>query len=238
MLAARRPIDDLEETEHNARLATTCFVLSGDAMRMIVFGATGATGRELLAAALAENHYVRAFTRRPDSLSDLAGRIDVAEGDVLEPSSVQRALDGIEVVFSTLTTGGNLGETTLLSEGTKNILAGMEAVKLRRFLVVTSSLVALTGEEPWYVRHVVRMILRHVVEDQQRVEAVVKASSLDWTILRPPRLIDDDARGTYRIAREARIQGGTELAHADLVRFMLKEALERQHLHTCVHLAY
>lgn len=207
-------------------------------MRMIVFGATGATGRELLAAALAEKHYIRAFTRRPDSLSDLAGRIDVFEGDVLKPDSVQRSLDGIEVVFSTLTPGGNLGETTLLSEGTKNIVTGMEALKVRRLLVVTSALVALTGEEPWYVRNVVRFILRHVVEDQQRVEAVVRACSLDWTILRPPRLIDDDARGNYRIAREARIAGGTELAHSDLVRFMLKESLERQHLHTCVHLAY
>lgn len=203
-------------------------------MRMTIFGATGPTGRQILAAGLAEGHTMRAFARQPEKIADFSGRVEVVEGDALDREPVARAVAGADAVISALGTGSELGETTVMSDGTKNIVAAMQAAGVRRLVVLTSGLVKLTGNEPFFVRTVVKHMLRHVTEDHRRVESVVEASQLDWTIVRPPRLIDDPARGTYRLARNSRVEGGTEITRADLAHFLIKEAIAREYLHTPV----
>ncbi|HEX5752000.1 MAG TPA: NAD(P)-binding oxidoreductase [Archangium sp.] len=82
-----------------------------------------------------------------------------------------------------------------MSEGTASIIAAMKAGGVSRLLVITSGMVTPTGTEPLFFRFIGRHLLRHVHADHLRLEEHVKASGLDWTIVRPPRLLDGPARG-------------------------------------------
>ncbi|HEX5748824.1 MAG TPA: SDR family oxidoreductase [Archangium sp.] len=206
-------------------------------MRITVFGATGATGRELLAAALASGHTVRAFARRPEALAGLPG-IEVVSGELREPAQVGRAISGADAVLSALGTGRDLSPTTVMSEGTASIIAAMRAEGVSRLLAITSGMVTPTGTEPLFFRFIGRHLLRHVHADHLRLEEHVKASGLDWTLVRPPRLLDGPARGGYRLARDAGVPGGSEITRADLARFMVAEAAERTWLRCGVAIGY
>lgn len=207
-------------------------------MRITVFGATGATGRELLAAALAAGHTVRAFARRPEALGELSARVEVVPGDIRDSAQVGRAVREADAVVSALGTGRDLSPTTVMSEGTASIITAMKAQGVQRLLVITSGMVTPTGTEPLLFRLIGQHLLRHVHADHLRLEEQVKASGLDWTIVRPPRLLDGPARGGYRLARDEGLRGGKEITRADLARFMIAEAAGRQYVRGGVAIGY
>jgi uncharacterized protein YbjT (DUF2867 family) len=207
-------------------------------MHLVVFGATGPSGQAVIEAALEAHHHVRAFARRPEALAAFDQRIEVAQGDVRDPEAVRRAVRGADAVLSALGAGRNLGPTTVMSEGTRNIVAAMQAEGVRRLLAVTSAMVTPTGTEPWLFRKVGMYMLRNIHADHLRLEDIVKASDLDWTLVRPPRLTMGNARGVYRLARDAGVPSGSTISRADLGRFMVREAEQREFVRAGVGIAY
>ncbi|HYO73119.1 MAG TPA: SDR family oxidoreductase [Archangium sp.] len=207
-------------------------------MRLTLFGATGATGRELLAAALEAGHTPRVLVRRPEALAGFSGRVELLAGDVRDPAQVRRAVAGADAVLSALGTGRSLSPTTVMSEGTANIIEAMQAEGVSRLLVITSAMVTPTGKEPLFFRLLGRQLLRHIHADHLRLEERVKASALAWTIVRPPQLLDGLARGGYRLARDTGVPGGNQITRADLARFMVAEATESNFLRCGVAIGY
>ena len=168
-------------------------------MRLFVLGANGRTGIELVDLALAHGHSVSAFVRSPQKISRRDDRLRIVEGDPHRADELTAALPGHDAVLSALGPRPRqaLTRTTLLEECTRATVTAMGAVGLRR-LVIVSSAVLFPIRSPIFT--VVRRVLGPHVRDLRAMEALVAASSLEWTIARPPRLVS--ARDDGFAARE------------------------------------
>ncbi|MGI8818629.1 MAG: NAD(P)-dependent oxidoreductase [Gemmatimonadales bacterium] len=168
-------------------------------MKLLIVGATGGTGQQLVSQALDRGHQVTALVRRLPRAESRPG-LTRAVGDVLDPGSLDSAMLGQQAVLSALGHKRWLGPTHILSEGTRNLIAAMSRHGVQRFVCET----ALGISDSWwqmglyYTLFVRPMILPFYFGDKVRQEAVVRASDLEWTIVRPGVLTNGPARGRYR----------------------------------------
>lgn len=196
-------------------------------MRVLVFGATGGTGRELVSQALERGHEVAAFVRTPSKLTLADPRLRLVRGSVDDAPAVRGAVPGNDAVLTALGTR-TLGPTTLLSEALRVFLETMEAHGVRRILWQSSLGVGDTCGRlgPLYNWLLVPVFLRQIFADKERQEAILKASRLDWTIVQPATLTNGPRTGSYRAGPDA-FTGRLfpRISRADVAHFML-EALE------------
>jgi putative NADH-flavin reductase len=211
-------------------------------MKLAVFGANGPTGRLLTQLALDEHHDVVAFTRHPDAFPIEDGRLEVAGGDVHDPSAVASAIDGADAVISTLGVPFAKTPITVYSDGIANIMAGMHAADIKRFVAVTSSAVAPHPEplggfifEKIMQPYVVNKLGKTVYDDMRRMEAMVADSDLAWTIVRPSGLFEAPAVSAYAVAMDH--IGHRFTARIDLADCLLREAISDLHVRTTIAVA-
>jgi putative NADH-flavin reductase len=207
-------------------------------MRILIFGATGGTGRELVAQALQGGHDVTAFVRSPGKLSIVDSRLSVVQGDIQRAEAIRAAIPGHDAVLSALGTR-SLGQTTLLSNASREIVASMQEHGVRRLIWESSLGVGETRGQlgPLYSWLLVPLLLRHVFADKERQEAIIKASPLEWTIVQPAALTNGPRTGTYRVgACERRLF--PRISRADVAHFMLKELENPRHVRQSVPLCY
>ena len=202
-------------------------------MKLLVFGSTGGTGRELLKQALDQGHDVVAYARDPAKLDGMKhARLEVIRGDVLDLAGVESAVAGHDAVFCAV--GAGAKRTTLREDATRNIVSAMESTGVRRLICLSSLGVGDSrGNLPLFTKYViVSIFLRHAFADHERQEDIVRQSSLDWTIVRPPHLKDGPRTGSYRhgfAATDRRIGG--QISRADVADFMLKQLTEVMYVH-------
>jgi putative NADH-flavin reductase len=166
-------------------------------MRLFVLGANGRTGIELVDLALAHGHEVTAFVRSPDKVSRRDERLRIVKGDPHRADELAAALPGHDAVLSALGPRPReaLTGTTLLEECAAATVAAMGSVGLRRLLIVSSALL-FPVRGPLFA--VSRLVLGPHIRDLRAMEELVRASPLDWTIARPPRLVSTrDERFAY-----------------------------------------
>ena len=106
--------------------------------RILIVGATGGTGRQLVTQALERGHAVTALVRNPSRLRVDHPRLTVIQGDVLDEQSVDRVMHGQEAVLSALGHKRFFYPTRILSKGTRNILRAMETHGVRRLVCETA----------------------------------------------------------------------------------------------------
>jgi putative NADH-flavin reductase len=209
-------------------------------MKLLIFGSTGGTGRELVRQALDQGHSVTAYARDPAKIEDLQHPgLKVVSGDVLDPATVESSVAGQEAIFSTL--GAGAGRTTLREEGTRNIVEAMQGTGVKRLISLSSLGVGDSRANlPFFTKYIiVAVFLRHAFADHERQEAVIKQSSLDWTIVRPPHLKDGPRTGLYRHGfpkTGARIKGW--ISRGDVADFMLKQLVDDTYLHQTPGVSY
>lgn len=209
-------------------------------MKLLIFGSTGLTGRELVRQALGRDHIVTAYARAPSKIDDLKhASLQVVRGDVLDPLVVERAVAGQEAVLSSI--GAGAARSTLREEGTRNIVQAMEKTGVRRLISQSSLGVGDSRANlGFFTRYVVVAIfLRHAFADHERQEAIIKQSSLDWTIVRPPYLANGPRTGAYRHGfptTDRRTQG--RISRADVADFMLTQLTDDTYLHETPGVSY
>ena len=209
-------------------------------MKLIIFGSTGGTGRELLKQALDQGHNVVAYARNPAKIDDIkhAG-LQVVRGDILDPAVVESATAGQEAVLSTI--GAGAERTTLREDGTRNIVEAMERTGVQRLISQSSLGVGDSRANlSFFTKYIiVSVFLRHAFADHERQEAVIKQSSLDWTIVRPPHLTNNPRTGAYRHGfptTDRRITG--KISRADVADFMLSQLADDTYLHQTPGVSY
>ena len=207
-------------------------------MNLLIVGATGGTGQQLVTQALDRGHRVTALVRRlppapPPTLT-------LVVGDVLNPASLDNAMREQEAVLSALGHKRWLGPTHILSEGTYNLIAAMSRHRVRRLVCET----ALGISDSWwqmglyYTLFVRPVILPFYFRDKVRQEAVVRASDLDWTIVRPGALANGPKRGRYRHGpRVGHWLWTVRVSRADVAAFMLDQLTDRRYVRATVGLA-
>ncbi len=193
-------------------------------MKLFILGATGGTGRQLVTQALARGHDVTALVRSPDRLPLLHERLTVLSGDPRRPEHLAR-LPGHDAVVSALGLRDRR-PSTLLGDAARATVEAMRRAGVRRLLVVSVAMIFPDAGITRLLGPPLRRVLRHTVRDTIEMEAVVRASALDWTIARPPRLTDGAPRGRYRAEAGRLPPRGLAIPRADLARYLL-DATER-----------
>ncbi len=195
-------------------------------MTIVVFGAAGGTGTQVLDCALAAGHVVVAAVRRPDSVAP-RDRLRVVKADVLDAASVSAAVVGADAVISTIGPASNRKAGTLISDGTHNMLAACADSGVGRF-VFESGMITSDGAElstsGRLATKVFGLVYPALKADKLKAEAEIAQSSLDWVIVRPPALNHSPANGNYLAGPGARIQPAKSLAHADCAAVLVKSA--------------
>jgi uncharacterized protein YbjT (DUF2867 family) len=166
-------------------------------MRLLIFGATGGTGRELVRQALDRGHRVTAFARDPAALGE-RDDVEGVTGDVLDPAAVERAVAGHDAVLCALGASATR-PGTVRSQGTRNIVRAMERVGPRR--LICQSTIGIGDSRPLLPRLyryvLVPLLLRRTFDEHERQEEIVRSSQLDWTIVRAGALTDGERTGSY-----------------------------------------
>jgi putative NADH-flavin reductase len=194
-------------------------------MELTIFGATGATGTCLTEQALAAGHEVTAVVRDRARLSVPGSPgLRVVTADLMDPAAISPAVAGADAVLAAFGPRG-IGPTTVLREGTRSVIEAMRKEGVRRLVSVSGSIVTDEGEGPvmrYLLKPLVRgTALRHPTADMRGAEEEIRASGLDWTIMRPPRLTSEPASGTYRTAIDRNLPRGITVSRADLAACML-----------------
>jgi len=212
-------------------------------MKLVLWGATGLTGREILHQALDGGHEVKAVARNPSMIEVQHANLTVVGGDVLDPQSVQEAVAAGEVVISALGSGATFAQarkpTTLYSEGFINIVAAMRQHNIRRFVALLSVGTVPDPNEAFIHRTFIRPLIRGTYDDMRRAEKVLAGcDDLDWICIRPLRLMNAPRTSKYRTGVDFLPPGGVEISRADVAEFMLKQVNTDQHLRSYLTIAY
>ena len=192
-------------------------------MRITVFGATGRIGTEVVRQALAAGHEVVAVVRDPARLAVPAGPgLGVVTADVMDPGQIGPAVKGADAVVSALGPRKG-GSATVLADSAGSILNAMDQTGVRRLVAVSASGAFIEAGEPFVTRVLVKpllqRILRDAMTDTQRMEAEIRASGTDWTLIRPPQLTSRPGRGRYRRMIDHNV--GRRIARADVADAIL-----------------
>ena len=198
-------------------------------MKITIIAATGGVGRQLVSQALAAGHDVTAVARNPARLPP----------DVLAAGAarvVTSAVAGADAVLSALGPHNN-SDAGIAAPGTTAITDAMRAAGVRRIVAISASPVGTTPSpgrpnpprhdpgDGLIMRHVgtriAKTLFGKVYDDLARMEDILRDSSLDWTILRPPQLTGKPLTGRYRIARGRNVRGGRSIPRADVAHYML-----------------
>jgi uncharacterized protein YbjT (DUF2867 family) len=200
-------------------------------MRILVTGATGGTGREVVRQALAKGYQVNALARSAADAAPLFPGADITEGDARDGEAVAKALARCDRVISVLGTKLSLlHEETLLSTSTRVLIDAMQKQRITRLVCVTGIGAGDShGHGGFLYDHIVQpLLLRSTYHDKDRQEDEIRESGLDWTIVRPTVLTDGPASGNIRALTDLTDFHGGSIARADVARFLIAELEERR----------
>jgi len=209
-------------------------------MRMLVIGASRGIGRLTVEAGSKRGHHVRALSR--SGMEMPADGVESIQGDATDPAALGAALEGMEIVLFTLGLHRSIANysrpVTLFSDATAALLPLLEAHGPKRLIVVTGfgagdSKQAMSTLER--IGHSV--LLGRPYADKDRQEDMVRASSLDWTLVRPVILTNNEASGRYRVLADPETWRNGLIARADVADFLIREAEEGAHVQGAVVLA-
>lgn len=198
-------------------------------MRILVVGATGGTGRELVRQGLERGYRVRAFVRDPKRLRIAGDRLEIVRGDVLDADSLTAAVEGCDAVLSALGHKRWLFPTRILSDGTRHVVEAMRRHGVRRFVCETALGIgdAWWRLGLWYTLFVRPVILPFYFHDKVRQERIVRASGLDWVLVRPGVLTNGRRGGGVRAGeRVGHWLWSVRVARADVAAFMLDQLVD------------
>jgi putative NADH-flavin reductase len=204
-------------------------------MRLLILGASGHTGRQLVDLALERGHEITAFVRSPAKVAQRHPRLEVQAGDPRSVDALARALPGHAALLSAL---GVRPPTAfrphaLVEECAASSVAAMTRAGVTRLVLVSA---AVLFPERGLRFAFFRWLLKHVARDLQGAEQIVRATALDWTIARPPRLLERPDEG-YRASRDALPAGGFSMSFRAVAAFMLDAVEQRSYVHEIVGLA-
>ncbi len=210
-------------------------------MRLTIFGATGATGMELVRQGLAQGHQFTCLVRST-AIAKLPPEAVEVQGDVFDPDTVARAIAGSDAVLSALGSR-SLKKGDLLDRASATILAGMKKNGVRRLVVLGAAGAGgdagkyATGMEKLVLEILRHTLLKYPFLDQDAQERRLQASDLDYTVVRPPRLTNGPYTGRYRIEADGLPRAGKSIARADVADFMLKQLSDPKFVRRGVYIA-
>lgn len=192
-------------------------------MKLLILGATGATGLEVVTQAIERGHSVTAFVRNPDPLKRFVDRITVVRGNLLDNAELGGVLVGQDAVLSAF--GPRLpiskDDADLLQRFGLALTSAMQKAGVRRTVIESTAFLFKDAVFP--PAHLFgRLFFPGVVRDADAMETTFQKSGLDWTLVRPPQLTNKPRTGKYRTLEGHLPPFGFNISRADVADFMIK----------------
>jgi putative NADH-flavin reductase len=205
-------------------------------MRLTILAATGGIGSQVLVQAVTAGHDVTAVVRNPSRVPDSRVRVVVDDLAAANSATMLGAVRGADAVVSGLG-ARSAAEAGVASRGTRSVVRAMQATGVRRIVVVSAASVGTVPSpgrpnpprhnpgDGFFMRHVAaplaKAAFRRHYEDLALMEDVLRDSGLDWTVVRPPRLLDRRLGKAYRTAYDQNVRAGMFISRADVAHLML-----------------
>ncbi|MBU3659019.1 MAG: NAD-dependent epimerase/dehydratase family protein [Flavobacteriales bacterium] len=198
-------------------------------MKVVLFGATGFSGKAILKEALLKQHQVTILVRNKSAINLDAENLTVVEGNVLDKNTVAEVLKNCDAVIQCLGVGGkgNGKPTTFISDATKIIVEEMEKQQIKRLIAMSNVGAGNSiSFQPWFFTKIILPYfmkwLNVLIDDKNRMEPIIMNSELDWTIVRCPNIVDKPAKGTCNATLDGK---GLKLSITlpDLSKFMVDQ---------------
>jgi len=200
-------------------------------IKLLVIGATGRTGHEIVQQALARGHQVTAFVRSPDSITLTNERLTVVKGDAMDESQLAKVMQGHNAVLSALGPREVFKPGSILHDSALATTRAMKRSGVKRLVVLSAA-----AHFPGLANRIASFVLQNHMRDSLAMEEIVQASGLDWTIARPPRLTEGDYV-TYRCREEAAPPMGLTIARKAVAAFVLDAIERKEHFERIVGIA-
>lgn len=199
-------------------------------LKLLVLGATGGTGLELVRQAIERGHSVTAFVRSPERLRPFRDHLSIREGDLLNSAELARVIQGHDAVLSGF--GPRVpvlkADAHLLQQFAVALTSAMQQAEVRRVVVLSVAFLFKDSIIP-PVYLLGKLLFPGIVADAAAMEEVFEKSDLDWTLVRPPELTDKPYTGTYRVRAGRLPRFGFRVSRADVADFMIR-AVENHRL--------
>jgi uncharacterized protein YbjT (DUF2867 family) len=206
-------------------------------MKIVIFGASGGTGRELVKQAVAAGHDVSAFVRREPAVGkDFLGA-HVVQGDVVDRAAVTAVLRDNVAALSALGAPTPFQPYPAFLEGVRNVVLGLEQGGGRRLIYLSFVGVPESRHQFGFLgRHLIApRVLKHATEGHRQNEELIKSSPLDWTIVRAAKLTDGDRTSTYRVGERLVPRGIVPtISRADVAHLMLQQLGRLDQVRRCI----
>src|SRR5215470_17261935 len=209
----------------NAKLNANGPAEGQQSLKLVVLGATGGTGLELVRQAVKRGHCVTALVRSPERLKDFQDRITIRQGDLLNSVLLEQAIQGQDVILSGF--GPRVpvakADANLLERFARALTQAMPTAGVRR--AVIESVAFLFKDSilpPAYLLG--RLLFAKTVADAAAMERIFADTDLDWTMVRPPELTDKPYTGKYRVREGHLPRFGLKVSRADVADLMIKLA--------------
>lgn len=190
-------------------------------MKLLILGATGPTGRHLVAQALDAGHEVAALVRGAATFE----RVEIIRGDATDAATIANAVRGREAVLSALGTGKSFKSGEVVSRAAKNVVAA----NAKRLLWVSAFGVGESfSDAPLLPRIFFRTLLREVYADKKIADDLIRNSGAEWTIVLPTGLRNGPRTGKYRAGEHLEVSQLPAINRADVADFMIRELAERK----------
>lgn len=193
-------------------------------MKILVLGATGGTGQEIVKQLLELKYEVTAIARDPAKLIIKNALLTVIKGDVLDKTCLKTCLENKDVVISALGKGKTLKSENLISNTVNLLIPLMIEAKVSRLIFLSAIGVGETISQANFIQKIIfRFILNNLYDDKAKAELVIKKSNLDWTLIYPVILTNGKWTGKYQVGEKMKMKGLPKIPRADVADFMIKQ---------------
>jgi putative NADH-flavin reductase len=208
---------------------------------IIVFGASGGTGLEVVEQALEAGHQVTAVLRHPEQFPIRHEQLKIITGDVLKPHTYEHTFYGKDIVISCLGTRDRK-PTTVYSQGVSNIMDAMKKVDLNRIICLSAGAVEISPKASFLMKFLIKNILqilfKYSYADMLLMENQLRESDLNWTVIRPPRLLNGDKKGKYRTSLNEFLPNMSSLTRSDLAEYIVRHMEDEKTYKAKVEISY
>lgn len=193
----------------------------GERLKLLVLGATGPTGQQVMERALEHGDEVTVLVRRLEALQPLDGRVAVVAGDATSTEDVARAMAGQDAVISALGRGASVHADSLFSRAASALTEAAGKAGLKRLVWLSSYGVGDTFDSASVAQKAMySSFLRDIYADKAESEKTLRAAGLDLTLVYPTTLTDGPAAGTYKVDDRLPMEGTPTISRADVGHFM------------------
>jgi putative NADH-flavin reductase len=207
-------------------------------MKLLILGATGSTGLQVLTQALNAGHEVTVFVRNPLKLKEYTGKIIIINGDLKDVQKLEEAVNGQDAVISALGYKNLWDKSLFISKALEVVVNAMSARGVNK--LVYESAVNIGGKRSFrnpFLRNFLRIFgADNPFIDHNLTEHHIKLSNLNWTIVRPGMLTNGALRAKYRAGGNVKMV--LFISRADVAHCMIDSLTNENYFKKAINISY